>query len=755
MELKNNCQVLTFDQVNRLHNVLNQTVFIHGRGNFPTLEVPLKDLVETVTAGLKDEGLKVRDLRLNGSTASNILSREANCSYNDIDLIFGVEIRSNSHLQQIKCVVLNSLLNFFPSGVSKERMNSCTLKEAYVHKMVKVSTDNDRWSLISLWNNEGKNVELKFVDSMRRQFEFSVDSFQIILDSLLGFYKLSPVPMKPNFFPTVVAESVYGDIKVALYHLDNKLIATRNPEEIRGGGLLKYCNLLVRNYQPENFEEIKVLERYMCSRFFIDFNDLHQQQQKLESYLANHFIADERGQYEYLMVLYHIVSSSTVCLMGHERKQTLRLIDFLAKQHCFLSYGPVVYYSNKTYSVAPTAGYMPFNDTLNRPPYMYNNLVPLMCTIMKKNRFEKRAACFCLACFRVLLSESLAEAKFTRRRQFSPLLTRIMYASTFSFVPDSPSPLLGETQKMNLCQSLTSAMDLILESDSSAVIFGEDVAFGGVFRCTVGLKDKYGKDRVFNTPTTEQGIVGFGIGMAAAGATAIKLVNEAAKFRYRSGNLFNCGSLTVRAPCGAVGHGAHYHSQSVESFFAHVPGLKVVIPRGPIQAKGLLISSVRDKNPVIFLEPKILYRQAMEEVAVAEYEISLSEAEILEEGSNVTVVGWGTQVHVLRDVCKMAKDELGVSCELIDLQTILPWDEETVIKSVLKTGRLLIAHEAPLTGGFAAEIGSTVQEHCFLNLEAPIQRVCGWDTSFPHIFEPFYLPDKWRCFEAVKKITNY
>ncbi|CAH3145944.1 unnamed protein product [Porites lobata] len=342
-------------------------------------------------------------------------------------------------------------------------------------------------------------------------------------------------------------------------------------------------------------------------------------------------------------------------------------------------------------------------------------------------------------------------------------------ASTFSFVPDSPSPLHGETEKMNLFQSLTSAMDLILESDSSAVIFGEDVAFGGVFRCTVGLKDKYGKDRVFNTPLSEQGIVGFGIGMAAAGATAIaeiqfadyifpafdQLVNEAAKFRYRSGNLFNCGSLTVRAPCGAVGHGAHYHSQSVESYFAHVPGLKVVIPRGPIQAKGLFISSVRDKNPVIFLEPKILYRQAVEEVPVADYEIPLSEAEILEEGSDVTVVGWGTQVHVLRDVCKMAKDELGISCELIDLQTILPWDEETVIKSVLKTGKLLIAHEAPLTGGFAAEISSTVQEHCFLNLEAPIQRVCGWDTPFPHIFEPFYLPDKWRCFEALKKITSF
>ncbi|XP_020630845.1 2-oxoisovalerate dehydrogenase subunit beta, mitochondrial-like [Orbicella faveolata] len=342
-------------------------------------------------------------------------------------------------------------------------------------------------------------------------------------------------------------------------------------------------------------------------------------------------------------------------------------------------------------------------------------------------------------------------------------------ASTFSFVPDSPSPFDGETQKLNLFQSLTNAMDIILDSDPTAVIFGEDVAFGGVFRCTVGLKDKYGKDRVFNTPLSEQGIVGFGIGMAAAGATAIaeiqfadyifpafdQLVNEGAKFRYRSGNLFNCGSLTVRAPCGAVGHGAHYHSQSVESFFAHVPGLKVVIPRGPIQAKGLLLSSIRDKNPVIFLEPKILYRQAVEEVPVGDYEIPLSEAEILEEGSDVTLVGWGTQIHVLRDVCKMAKDQLGVNCELIDLRTILPWDEETVIKSVLKTGRLLIAHEAPLTGGFAAEISSTVQEHCFLSLEAPIQRVCGWDTPFPHIFEPFYLPDKWRCFEALKKITSY
>ncbi|XP_025945258.1 2-oxoisovalerate dehydrogenase subunit beta, mitochondrial isoform X3 [Apteryx rowi] len=177
---------------------------------------------------------------------------------------------------------------------------------------------------------------------------------------------------------------------------------------------------------------------------------------------------------------------------------------------------------------------------------------------------------------------------------------------------------------MNLFQSITSALDNALAKDPTAVIFGEDVAFGGVFRCTVGLRDKYGKDRVFNTPLCEQGIVGFGIGVAVAGATAIaeiqfadyifpafdQIVNEAAKYRYRSGDLFNCGNLTIRAPWGCVGHGALYHSQSPEAFFAHCPGIKIVIPRSPVQAKGLLLSCIEDKNPCIFFEPKILYRAA-------------------------------------------------------------------------------------------------------------------------------------------------
>ncbi|XP_064602850.1 2-oxoisovalerate dehydrogenase subunit beta, mitochondrial-like [Liolophura sinensis] len=322
---------------------------------------------------------------------------------------------------------------------------------------------------------------------------------------------------------------------------------------------------------------------------------------------------------------------------------------------------------------------------------------------------------------------------------------------------------------MNLFQSVTSALDLTLEKDPTAIVFGEDVAFGGVFRCTVGLKDKYGKDRVFNSPLSEQGIVAFGIGAAVAGATAVaeiqfadyifpafdQLVNEAAKFRYRTGNIWDCGGLTVRTPSGAVGHGAMYHSQSVEAYFSHCAGLKLVIPRGPIQAKGLLLSCIRDQNPTIFFEPKILYRAAVDQVPTGDYTIPLSEAEILLEGSDLTMIGWGTQVHVLREVAGMVQEKLNVSAEVIDLRTIIPWDVDTVCKSVAKTGRCLIAHEAPKTSGFGAELAATIQSECFLNLEAPVERVCGYDTPFPLIYEPFYMPDKWRCFEAVKRLINY
>ena len=294
------------------------------------------------------------------------------------------------------------------------------------------------------------------------------------------------------------------------------------------------------------------------------------------------------------------------------------------------------------------------------------------------------------------------------------------------------------------------------------------MGFGGVFRCTVDLREKFGADRIFNTPLSEQGIAGFAIGYAAMGKTAIaeiqfadyifpafdQIVNEAAKYRYRSGDEFNCGRLTFRAPCGAVGHGGHYHSQSPEAYFTQTPGLKVVMPRSPTQAKGLLLRSVREPDPVVFFEPKALYRAAVEEVPVGDYEIPLGVAEIMRPGDDVTVVGWGAQLRVLENACDMAEQH-GISCELIDLRTLMPWDVDAVCQSVVKTGRLVVSHEAPRTGGLAGEISSTVQEQCFLNLEAPVQRVCGYDTPFPLIFEKYYVPDALKNFEAIRHVCDY
>lgn len=340
---------LTYEQVLKLEAVLEEVVPVHGRGNFPTLEVKLKDLVRVVRTNLEKEAIHVRDIRLNGGAASHILSTDST-PYNDLDVIFSVDLSSPKAFDKVKGSVLDSLLDFMPEGVCKKRIGGCILKEAYVHKMVKVAPrdlnnngvknhlNGDRWSLISLSNNRGRNVELKFVDSMRRQFEFSVDSFQIVLDSLLAFYGCAdqiPLPTE-NFYPTVIGESVYGDYAEALLHLEEKYIATRRPEEIRGGGLLKYCHLLVKGYVPARPKEIKNLERYMCSRFFIDFGDLGQQRNKLEAYLTNHFVGDARLRCEYLATLYRVVDESTICLMGHERRQTLCLIEEMACRIYFM-----------------------------------------------------------------------------------------------------------------------------------------------------------------------------------------------------------------------------------------------------------------------------------------------------------------------------------------------------------------------------------------------------------------------------------
>jgi 2-oxoisovalerate dehydrogenase E1 component beta subunit len=283
------------------------------------------------------------------------------------------------------------------------------------------------------------------------------------------------------------------------------------------------------------------------------------------------------------------------------------------------------------------------------------------------------------------------------------------------------------------------------------------------------LLKKYGETRVFNTPLCEQGIIGFSIGLAAFGITTIaeiqfadyifpafdQIVNEAAKYRYRSGNQYNCGSLTIRAPYAAVGHGALYHSQSPEAYFAHTPGLKVVIPRGPVQAKGLLLACVEEPDPVLFFEPKALYRASSCEVPDEYYTIPLGKAEILKQGTDVTVIGYGLQLISLEKAIIRAEKELGIHCELIDLRTIAPLDTETIAKSVKKTGRVVVAHEAPKFGGIGAEIAASIQEECFLSLEAPIGRVCGWDTPFPLIFEKFYYPDENRAFEEIKKTVSY
>ncbi|KAF3833613.1 hypothetical protein F7725_024817 [Dissostichus mawsoni] len=329
-ELNPRVSVLSWDQVRRLDSILGESIPIHGRGNFPTLSVQPRHIVQVVRARLEERGVGVRDVKLNGSAASHVLHEDNGLGYKDLDLIFGLKLTDDKTFRVVKDVVLDCLVDFLPEGVCRERITALALKEAYVQKLVKVCNDTDRWSLISLSNNSGKNVELKFVDSLRRQFEFSVDSFQITLDSLLLFDRCSETAMSETFHPTVQGESMYGDFDEALGHLYSRTIATRSPEEIRGGGLLKYCHLLTRGFRPDSETQMKQMQRYMCSRFFIDFPDICVQQRKLEGYLQNHFVGMEHKRYECLVTLRRVVDESTVCLMGHERRQTLALISALA-----------------------------------------------------------------------------------------------------------------------------------------------------------------------------------------------------------------------------------------------------------------------------------------------------------------------------------------------------------------------------------------------------------------------------------------
>jgi len=333
---------------------------------------------------------------------------------------------------------------------------------------------------------------------------------------------------------------------------------------------------------------------------------------------------------------------------------------------------------------------------------------------------------------------------------------------------------------MTMIQALRSAMDVMMERDDNVIVYGQDVGyFGGVFRVTEGLQAKYGKTRCFDAPISEGGIVGTAIGMAAYGLKPVveiqfadyfypatdQIVSEAARMRHRSNGDFTA-PMTIRMPCGGGIYGGQTHSQSPEAFFTHVCGLRTVMPSNPYDAKGLLIASIECEDPVIFLEPKRLYngpfdghhdrpvvpwsKHELGRVPEGYYRVPLDSAAVFRPGKEVTVLTYGTMVWV----AECAAREAGVDAEVIDLRSIWPLDLETIVNSVKKTGRCVVVHEATRTSGFGAELAALVQEHCFWHLEAPIERVTGWDTPYPHAQEWDYFPGPARVGAALKRAVG-
>jgi len=334
--------------------------------------------------------------------------------------------------------------------------------------------------------------------------------------------------------------------------------------------------------------------------------------------------------------------------------------------------------------------------------------------------------------------------------------------------------------RMNMIQALNSALDVVMERDPKVLTFGEDVGyFGGVFRVTDGLQKKYGVKRCFDTPIAEGGIVGVAVGMGAYGLRPVaeiqfadyiypgldQIISEAARLRYRTAAEFT-SPITIRSPYGGGIYGGQTHSQSPEAIFTHVAGLKTVIPSTPYDAKGLLISAIEDDDPVVFFEPKRIYNGPFDghhnrpvtpwakhpagEVPEGYYSIPLGKAAVVREGADVTVLAYGTMVHVAFG----AAEETGVDAEVIDLRTLWPIDIETIEASVKKTGRCVIVHEATRTSGFGAELSALVQERCFYHLEAPIERVTGFDTPYPHSFEWNYFPGPIRVGSALRRVME-
>jgi 2-oxoisovalerate dehydrogenase E1 component beta subunit len=334
--------------------------------------------------------------------------------------------------------------------------------------------------------------------------------------------------------------------------------------------------------------------------------------------------------------------------------------------------------------------------------------------------------------------------------------------------------------QMNMVQAINSALDVMLGRDPRVVVFGEDVGyFGGVFRCTDGLQRKYGEHRVLDTPIAEGGIIAAAIGMGVNGLRPVaeiqfadyiypafdQIVSELARLRYRTaGDL--CAPVTIRTPCGGGIRGGQTHSQSPEGIFTHVCGLKVVMPSNPHDAKGLLISSIESEDPVLFFEPKRIYNGPFDgdphkpavpwsshpkgEVPDGHYAIALGKAEIVRPGAAATLLTYGTMVHVAEAAVRLS----GVDAEIIDVRTLVPLDVDTLCTSVCKTGRCVIVHEATRFSGFGAELSATVQEECFWHLEAPIARVTGWDTPYPHAFEWDYFPGPARIAAALRAVME-
>lgn len=322
--------------------------------------------------------------------------------------------------------------------------------------------------------------------------------------------------------------------------------------------------------------------------------------------------------------------------------------------------------------------------------------------------------------------------------------------------------------KLNLLQAVNEALRVEMRRNPDVMVLGEDVGkFGGVFRATQGLFDEFGPDRVVDTPLAEGGIMGVAVGLSLYGLRPVpemqfadfifpavdQIVNEVAKYRYRSGGQFKV-PMVIRTPYGGGIRGGHYHSQSPEALFIHTPGLKVVVPSSPYDAKGLLLSALRSDDPILFFEPKRLYRAATGEVPEGDYTVPLEKAAIAREGRHVTVVAWGAMLHEAATAAEQAAGQ-GVEVELIDLRTLWPVDLETLVASVRKTGRMVVVHEAPRTCGFGAELLSLVQERCFTHLEAPIRRVTGYDTPFPYTLEADYLPRAPRILDAVLETARF